>query len=299
MPVDADVSRAVNGLSRTQNGAVRADQLRASGLTRHAIAARVKRGRLVHQFHGVYVVGDPELMPLARQSAALLSLGPNAVLSHRSAAAVWGLAEADPQMIDVTVIGCRPRPREGVRLHYVKALQDVTTHSNLRITPVARTLIDFAAQATASELTHAFGEARAKLRLTDAKFNAALKRAPRNHSGAAIVRRMFAEGGTYDRSKAEQLMRGLCKSAELPEPLTNILVNGHLVDFYWPEHRLIVEVDGYATHGNRKAFEHDRRRDQTHFAAGYVVIRITWQQLQHEPLAVTARIAQALARRAA
>jgi hypothetical protein len=48
---------------------------------------------VVRQFKGVYIVGDPELMPLARPSAALLSLGPTAVLSHRSAAAVWALAE--------------------------------------------------------------------------------------------------------------------------------------------------------------------------------------------------------------
>src|SRR5437588_7868580 len=110
---------------------------------------------------------------------------------------------------------------------------------------------------------------------------------------------MLGEGGTYDRSKAERLMRELCKKAELPQPLTNVILNGHLVDFYWPEQWLIIEVDGYGTHGNRQAFENDRRRDQIHIAAGYVVIRITWHQLQHQQIALTARIAQALARRAA
>jgi very-short-patch-repair endonuclease len=212
---------------------------------------------------------------------------------------VWGLAEPDPQVIDVTVIGSNPRPRPGVRIHRVKALTDVTTHSNLRITTVARTLIDFASQASSSELADAFGDARAKRLITDAKLNAALKRTPRNHPGAAVIRRMLEEGGTYERSKAERLMRSLCKQAELSQPLANVLLNGHLVDFFWPEQRLIVEVDGYDTHGNRLAFENDRRRDQTHVAAGYVVIRITWQQLQHEPIAIAARIAQALARRAA
>ncbi len=286
-------------LSRTQNGAIKTEQLHAAGLTRHAIDARVKRGRLVPWGYGVYIAGDPELMPLSRQSAALLSLGPNAVLSHRSAAAVWGLAEADPRVIDVTVIGRRPRTRAGVRLHYAKTLKDTTTHANLRITNVARTLIDFAFQASTSELANAFGEARAKHRLTDTKLTAALERTPGNHPGAAIVRAILTEGGSYDRSKAEQLMRKHLKAAGLPQPQTNVMLHSHLVDFLWPNERLIVEVDGYGTHGNRQAFEADRRRDRAHMAAGYAVIRITWRQLENEPMAVIADIAQALVRRRA
>jgi very-short-patch-repair endonuclease len=293
------VAREVMRASRSHNGAIATEELLRAGLTPDAIRARVKRGRLAWQFRGVYIVGDPEMLPLAKQSAALLSLGPTAVLSHRSAAAVWGLAEADPQVIDATIVGNR-RSREGVRLHRVRALdaRDITTRENLRITTPARAMIDFAAQASTSELSDAFGEARAKRLLTDAKLSAALKRAPQNHPGAAVVRAMLREGGTYDRSKAERLMRSLCRRAELPQPVTNTMLHGHLVDFLWPDQRLIVEVDGYGTHGNRQAFESDRRRDQIHIAAGYVVVRITWSQLQDEPVAVAVRIAQALARRA-
>jgi very-short-patch-repair endonuclease len=285
-------------VSRGQNGAISAEQLREVGLTRHAILARVKRGRLTREFHGVYIAGDPELIPLARASAALLSLRPTAVLSHRSAAAVWGVAQADATTIDVTVVGSNPRPREGVRIHRVKVLQDVTTHANIRLTSPARTIIDFAAQASASELGDAFGEARAKRLLTDRALDAALSRAPSNHSGAGTVRAMLSEGGTYDRSTAERLMRRHLRRAGLPQPLANVMLDGHLADFVWPEQKLIVEVDGYLTHGNRRAFEDDRRRDQRYVAAGYVVVRITWWQLQREPLAVIAAISQALALRA-
>jgi very-short-patch-repair endonuclease len=77
------------------------------------------------------------------------------------------------------------------------------------------------------------------------------------------------------------------------------MLHGFLVDFLWPEYKLIVEVDGHGTHGTRLAFESDRRRDQVHVAHGYVVVRITWMQLQYEPMAVIARIAQALAHRRA
>jgi very-short-patch-repair endonuclease len=286
-------------LQRAQNGAIAGRQMRAAGLTFDAIRARVARGRLVRVFRDVYIGGDPELMPLARPSAALLALGPTSVLSHRSAAVVWGLADADPSTVDVTVAGRNRRPRQGVRVHRVKRLNraDFTTRSNLRVTSLARTMIDFAAQATSPELHHAFGEARAKHRLTDRALHSALKRVPLNHPGAAIVRAMVQDGDTYDRSKAERIMRKLCRQAQLAQPITNVIRNGFLVDFLWPDAKLIVEVDGHGTHGGRQAFENDRRRDQIHAAAGYVVIRVTWDQLQHEPLAVLARLAQALARR--
>jgi very-short-patch-repair endonuclease len=252
-------------------------------------------------FQDVYVMGDPQLIPLSLPSAVLLSLGEGALLSHRSAAAIWGLAEADPEKIDVTVVRRNPSPRQGIRLHRVGHLYpaDTTTRSNLRLTSLARTAIDFASEATSSELYHAFGEARAKHRLTDPALNAALDRLPANHPGAAIVKRMLAAGATYDRSKAERIMRSLCRQAQLPQPLANRMLHGFLADFLWAEAKLIVEVDGYGTHGTRQAFESDRRRDQVHVANGYVVIRVTWEQLRKEPLAVIARIAQTLIQRAA
>lgn len=301
MPADLGVARAVRRIARDQNGAVSTEQLRAAGLTRHAIAARVHRGLLVPAFHGTYLLGDPELMPLARPSAALLSLGPTAVVSHRSAAAVWDIAKPDPMTIDITIVGCNRRARSGVRLHRVSQLRsaDITTHDNLRLTSPPRTLIDFAVQASTNELADAFGDARARGLLTDAKLDAALGRAPSNHPGAAIIRAMLSQGATYERSKAERIMRTICGEAGLPQPRVNIRLHGFLVDFLWPDAKLIVEVDGYGTHGNRGAFEADRRRDQIHAAAGYAVIRITWHQLQGEPLAVIARLAQALAHRAA
>jgi len=295
------ISRRITRLSRAQNGALTTEQLHSVGLTRDAIRTRVRHGRLVWLFPGVYAAGDPELMPLVRPTAALLSLGETAVLSHRSAVAVWGLVEADPDTIHVTVVGRNPRLRAGVRIHRVAQLHpaDLTTHVNLRLTTPARSSIDFAAEAGSAELHEAFGDGRAKRLINDRKLHAALLRAPHNHPGAAIIRRMLHAGATYDRSKAERVMRRLCREAQLAQPLVNVRLHGFLVDFFWPDARLIVEVDGYGTHGTRQAFENDRRRDQVHIAAGFVVIRVTWDQLRHEPLAVIARVAQALAHRAA
>ena len=137
----------------------------------------------------------------------------------------------------------------------------------------------------ARQLHDAFGDARAEALLTDHALDAALRRAPTNHPGAAIVRSILSEGGTHDRSKAERVVRQLCRDAQLAQPLVNRPLHGYRADFLWPDANLILEVDGYLTHGNRHAFESDRKRDQTHIAAGYVGIRVTWLQLQNEPLA--------------
>jgi very-short-patch-repair endonuclease len=257
----------------------------------------------VHIFHGAYTLAHPNVLRHGREAAALLSVGTGAVLSHRAAAAVWRIAEADESLIDVTLVGRQVRPRPGITLRRVVKLHpaDLRTHFNLRLTSPTRTLVDFAAQASRGELDRAFGEARANRLITDASLKAAVNRASRNHPGAAIIRRRLHgdPGSTYTRSKGERRIRQLMTAAELPQPLVNRKLNGFTADFLWPEARLILEVDGYDTHGDRLAFERDRRRDQIHTAAGYTVIRVTWRQLTEEPIAVVARIAQALALRGA
>jgi very-short-patch-repair endonuclease len=89
-------------------------------------------------------------------------------------------------------------------------------------------------------------------------------------------------------------MRRLLRAAALPQPICNARLHGQRPDFLWPEQRLVVQVDGYQFHGHRSAFERDRRNDQVLIAAGYRVVRVTWMQLQHEPLRVAAAIAAAL-----
>jgi very-short-patch-repair endonuclease len=299
MAVDPWAEKAIEEILRSQNAAVTHAQLIGAGLTRSAIRARVARQALTPVFHRVYVAGDPALIPLARESAALLSLG-DAVLSHRSAAAVWGFAPPDPETIHVTV-ATNPRPRPGITLHRVAHIDpwDIRTRHNLRLTSPARTMIDFAAGASRPELEGAFGEARGNRLLSDAALNASLDRAPVNHPGAAVIRKLGRDdpGSAYTRSEAERVIRRLMRQAELVQPLVNTKLNGFIVDFLWPDARLILEVDGHGAHGHRLAFENDRKRDQIHAAAGYTVIRVTWRQLCREPLSIVARIAQALALR--
>jgi very-short-patch-repair endonuclease len=198
----------------------------------------------------------------------------------------------------VTVIARNPRPRKGIVTHRTHTLHadEIRRIGNLPVTSPARTICDLAGSEPRSEVEHALQEARVHLALTDTELKRVMERAP-TKKGAAFIRRLLVaeDDSGYTRSKAERLMRALAARADLPQPKANVRHHGYLLDFVWEAERLVVEIDGYGTHGDRTAFERDRLRDQMLVAAGYRVVRITWRQLNEEPYGVIARLAQALA----
>jgi very-short-patch-repair endonuclease len=160
------------------------------------------------------------------------------------------------------------------------------------VTSVARTICDMAATESPGEVEHAYQEALYRRIVTSRQMAAVLAREPRRR-GAAVIRALLDDPG-MTRSERERALRKLIAQAQLPKPLTNVRLHGYLVDAYWPEHGLILEFDGWRAHGHRRAFENDRKRDQVMVAHGLRVIRVTDRQLKREPVAVAARIAQAL-----
>jgi very-short-patch-repair endonuclease len=234
--------------------------------------------------------------------AAVLRFRGHAVLSHRSAAHVWGLLGRAPEDVVLTIVSKDGRCRPGLRLHRVKILDraDLRVRDGLPLTAPARTLLDLAAEEPDADLEEALAVARQKGLAADREIRAAIQRAPGRRGAARLARLLDAgHASGFTRSKAERRMRALLRAAELPQPQANAPLLGYVADFLWSEHRLVVEVDGYLFHSSKPSFEHDRRRDQVFAAAGYTVIRVTWGQLLNEPLAVVARLAQALAARAA
>lgn len=300
MAVDARLEAQLRSLKRRQHAAVTWEQLLAAGCSPAQVRTRVERGEWQRRFRSVYILGDPSLIPLSIESAALLSFGPDAVLSHRTAAALWGLADAGCGPINISIPRSRVRRRPGVRAHLIHTLDatDVRLHDGLRTTSPARSVVEFATDASSSELEHACGEAVARRLMNEAHLTAALDRAPQNHPGAARIRqRLHIDPDLllHTQSVAERIAYPLIMDAGLPRPHLNQLVEGLTVDLHWPAHKLIVEIDGFQYHSSRHAFERDRRRDQILTAAGYTVIRITWHQLTIQPYRVIAVIAQALA----
>jgi very-short-patch-repair endonuclease len=211
-------------------------------------------------------------------------------------------APDDPALVDITVPGRKPRHRPGIRVHHAPSLDrgDVRRRHGLPLTAPDRTLLDLAATVGAQTLERAAANAEAA-RLTSRRSSLAHLARNRGRPGSAALRRVFERTGgpSLTRSEAERRLLALIRAADLPPPQINSRIAGLEVDFRWPEHRLVVEVDGYAFHSHRRAFERDRARDAALAAEGYTVIRITWRQLTDAPSAVTARIAAALAARTA
>jgi very-short-patch-repair endonuclease len=289
--------RRVVALAARQHGVVKWDQLVAAGLTKDAIAHRVKQRRLQRYHRGVYLVASLPA-PLTPQMAAVLACGDTAVLSHHAAAALWGIRRPQDGPIDVTVLRGSARARRGVRVHRTRRLdkRDRTKREGIPVTSPARTVLDLAPLLTRSHLDRALEETQV-LRLTTPKaIEAVLERTP-GHPGAGALR--VALNRQHDpsltRSEAEARLLELIRKAELPPPLTNVRILGHEVDLVWPAARLIVEVDGFAFHSTRQAFERDRLRDAELQAAGYRVMRVTWRQVADTPEAMIARVARAQA----
>jgi very-short-patch-repair endonuclease len=283
------LNQRIARLAGAQRGTITRAQLLELGLDRGAIERRANDGTLHRVHRGVYLVGHEALAPMAREIAALLAFGgERAVISHSSAAGVWGFAAPLPAGADVhvTLIGSKRRSRAGVCLHRIASIdrRDLRRVDGVPLTAPARTLLDLAA-IKHHGLEHAFIEAHAKGLVRANDVEAALHRAGPRH-GARALRALISDNASgFTRSRAERLL-----------PRFNLPFGKYVVDACWPEQRLVVEVDGYGPHGHRAAFERDRRKDMALTAAGYTVIRVTWRQLNEEPLAVVAVIATALGR---
>jgi very-short-patch-repair endonuclease len=285
-------------IAAAQHGVVHRSQLYAVGIGPGAIAHRVAVGSLHRVLPSVLAGNYPVQDACAAATAALLYAGEDCVLSNSTAAALWGFGPAG-EVIEVTVAGRKVRQRPGLRVYRTRMfdLRDVRICNGLPVTAPARTLLDVAGTERHEGLDHALAQARARRLVTDEALAAAIDRAPLRR-GARRLRAMLRSeiGSAMTRSRAERRLLALVAQAGLPRPVANTVVCGYEVDLLWPVHRLVVEFDGFAFHSDHPAFERDRLRDQVLQAAGYRVIRVTWRQLEQEPMAVAVRIGQILAR---
>lgn len=294
--------RAIAELAEVQQAQVTRTQLLRLGVGRGAIHHSIKRGRIYPTFHGVYAVGHMALPPLAREMGAVLACGERAFLSHSSAAALWGIRPPSDGDVEVTVVGRCAGRSKGIHMHRVTNVHptDVRRHQNIPVASPARCLLEIAPSLADRALERAFDEVVVRRLATLREVRDLLARHPRRPGSARLAALAdAARSTTMTRSQAEERMLALVRRGGLPEPEVNAKLGRYEVDFLWRDERVVVEVDGYAFHGSRAAFERDRHRDAALQAAGYAVIRVTWRQLVHEPEAVLVRIATVLARRAA
>jgi len=293
---DAHVAK----LAGRQGGAISRAQLVRIGLGRGAIEHRLASGSLHRRHRGVYVVGHLAPAPLVEEFAAVLACPSGSLVSHHAAAAQAGFRPPVVPPIDVTVLRGDPRRHPGIRIHSVaEALDrvDVRIRDGLPVTAPARTLLDLAAVLSARDLRWALEEARVRRLVSDRDLRAVMERYPCRRGARALGALIVSDerAGVKTRSEAERRLLDLVTAARLPAPATNTRIAGHEVDALWPDAGLVVEVDGYAFHSGRAAFERDRRRDADLQSAGLRVTRLSWRQITDEPVAVAALLSRLLA----
>jgi hypothetical protein len=260
----------IAALAGEQHGVVSYRQLTLAGLTRRQIERRLQSGHLLRMHRGVYAVGHAAVSGLARYAAALLAVGPHAVLSHRSAAVMWRiLVPEEGAPVDVAIAAGQARHRPGIRIHRLKRL-DIRHREGLRLTSPAQTLASLAASSSAATYERAHNEALAQ-------------RLIRSESSPGITR-----------SELERKLRRIIEQSGLPTPRYNEPIAGREFDAVWHPQRYAVEVDSWQFHGHRKAFERDREKQHVANSAGYRLARVTDRQMD-KPLQLVARLATALA----
>jgi hypothetical protein len=297
---DRDATAAIRQLAERQHGVVARRQLLAIGVGPKIIQRRCEAGLLIPVFHGVFALGHRAVGQRSRWMAAVLACGPGAVLSHGSAAQLWGLRGTRGPVEVMRRSGGTRHP--GVRLHQTRSLgaEEVTEEAGIPVTSIERTALDMAARLDDRQTERMLVAADRSGRLSWAALARLLERR-RGRRGAG---RLLRIAGAVDpqaveaRSGPEVDFLALCRRQKLPTPAVNVLVAGHLVDFLWAGERVIVEVDSYAYHGDRSAFERDHETDVDLVAAGYEVHHITDHMLSHDPRPFLANVRRALHARA-
>jgi predicted transcriptional regulator of viral defense system len=288
------IDEAIAELAGLQHAVFSLDQLRDLGLSSAAWHKRAARGRLHRIHHRVY-----SLVPLALLTreghwmAAVLASGPGAVLSYHKAAALHEILESNRARIDVTVPGRSGRRTAGIEIHRSASLTnaDVTIVTNIPCTTVARTLFDLAEVVARRRLERACDQAEMQGLLDMAAIEDQLRRNP-TRPAASKVRAVLEEhyiGSTATESEVEEAFLALCRRAGLPQPQVQhwlLLSDGGppiRADFYWPEQRVVVEIDGEKYHGTRQARRRDARKDQRLLAHGFKPVRTGARQIFYRP----------------
>lgn len=296
----ASPDEMIRALAERQNGVVARRQLLAAGVTGKVVEKRLDSGHLLPLHRGVYAVGHRRLTREGFWLAAVLTVGPGAVLSHRHAAALHGFGPPSAAKIDVSTAADR-RGKSPIRVHgrTVLTSEDVTTVRAIPVTSVARTLVDLAAQLPQHRLEKLISEAERQRMFDLRELERALARTTGRHGpGHAGLRRAIAtvakHGPTFTRSELEARFLALLDAHELPRPRINAPVGGaYEVDALWPEQRVAVELDGWEHHKDRRAFQHDRTKANDLVQAGYHVLRFTYDDVVERPRETAARISRA------
>jgi very-short-patch-repair endonuclease len=282
---------ALPDIGARQHALVTIAQLRATGLSDSAVSKRVKRGVLFREYRGVYSLARP-LSRKAELLAPVLAAGPGSFVNLHAAAELHELLRRPARRIDILAPGPRVLPvhvRTYRRLHP----RDVTERDGIPVTSVHRLLVDMTDVADVDEIANLIHEAAFRGSFSPLATRDAMARAHGRRQlhklEAALAAHEHGSAGT--KSGNERTLKRMIKAAGLPEPLSNVHVEGIEVDFFWPDRALCVEVDGHG-HGRSPTQREDKLKQRLLKALGYTVLRFGEEEIGRS---VIARLQQALA----
>jgi hypothetical protein len=283
------IDEVIAQIAGRQNGNITRAQLRALGLNDVAIHYRVRIGRLLRVYRGVYAVGRPPTTPLEKASAAVLACGARAALGFGSALTLHGFWKRWDEPFEV-VLACDRRPSK-IRTHRMTGLlrRDITVERGIAVTSPALTLLHCAPRMRERSVTRAVNDWRRAEILTLDELADVITRFPLQ-PGAPLLKPHADTTHNATRSDFEDDLLPFCSRYGLPTPRVNIVLHGHEVDAYFEEAKLVVECDGWLFHNDRQAFEDDRERDATMLLHGIATVRLTRRRLRADPDREAARL---------
>ena len=286
-------------VARAQAGVVSRGQLRDAGLGRTVIDSMVRDGALVSRAAGIYLVRGAPFTYDASLWVAVLRTG--GVLSHATAAHLWGMLDESPDRTHVTVRPARRlRTRPNIALHRLDVqAKAITVHWQYPVTTRVWTALDHLCGLPFAEACSFADRALQQRWLTHRDIERRLADWPRRW-GNSVLTRIAAVTGKGAEAESERLLHQLLRTAGFTGWVAQyaVYVAGRFLgrtDVAFPDARLAIEVDGWAYHSQPERFQRDRSRQNSLVAAGWTVLRFTWRDLTERPDHVIALIKAALA----
>jgi very-short-patch-repair endonuclease len=262
----ASIEEVIARVAGRQHGVVTRAQLDAAGVSPSALKVRLERGSLIRVHRGVFRAGHAAPSTLAAYIGAVLACGEGSSLCGMAAAYLHQLVRGSPPRPEVRAAVARRIP--GVLTHASRdSGRDVGVCRGIRVTSVARTVVDISAGMEIDPLSRVVHEAAVRFGVKTPQIEAVLQRR-RNAPGSAKLKRVLRGDSKVVLSPTERSFLKLLEANRLPLPETNRPAGGRYVDCRWPEQRLTVELDSYTYHGSRHAWEKDRLREREAYARG-------------------------------
>ena len=275
--------RAILARAATQYGVITHAQLLQLGLSAQGIKHRVERGKLHRCFRGVYAVGRPQLDRNGQRMAALTACSPGSALSHSAGLEYWKVGPPQ-QCLEITICPPRTVSHSGLRIHRSRTLtaREIIVVGGIAVTDPLRTLTDLAMRWTDQRVDDAIERMHHIGLRSPAQLAGQLEEREPIPGTARVRERLIRWTVSLTDSQLERRFRPIAARAGLPAPLPQQAVNGHRVDFFFPQLGLVVEADSLRYHRTAARQTADARRDQAHLAAGLVPLRFTHTQITYE-----------------